>query len=203
MPCGSSASRWPILFPFKGVSLNLSVRLLLLVGILVLAFAAFARLEAADARSARVSLVEQIADYRSETWRWQRLMGKPRTPTTYSERKVASSTYRRWVRDLWRTRALVAERRAARPPHRSQWLCIHRYERHPLQGWATQTGNGYYGGLQMDISFQRAYGSDVLRRKGTANNWSAVEQMWVAERAYRSGRGFHPWPNTARSCGLI
>jgi hypothetical protein len=25
----------------------------------------------------------------------------------------------------------------------------------------------------------------------------------VAERAYRSGRGFYPWPNTARACGLI
>jgi hypothetical protein len=27
--------------------------------------------------------------------------------------------------------------------------------------------------------------------------------MWVAERAHRSGRGFYPWPNTARHCGLI
>jgi hypothetical protein len=25
----------------------------------------------------------------------------------------------------------------------------------------------------------------------------------VAERAYRSGRGFYPWPNSARACGLI
>ena len=55
----------------------------------------------------------------------------------------------------------------------------------------------------MDISFQRTYGAEILRRKGTANNWSALEQMWVAERAHRSGRGFYPWPNTARSCGLI
>lgn len=69
--------------------------------------------------------------------------------------------------------------------------------------WSINTGNGYYGGLQMDISFQRAYGRELLRRKGTANNWTAAEQMWVAERAYRSGRGFYPWPNTARSCGLI
>jgi len=27
--------------------------------------------------------------------------------------------------------------------------------------------------------------------------------MWVAERAHRAGRGFTPWPNTARSCGLL
>ena len=55
----------------------------------------------------------------------------------------------------------------------------------------------------MDMSFQRTYGSVLLRKKGTANRWSALEQIWVAERAYRSGRGFHPWPNTARYCGLI
>jgi hypothetical protein len=55
----------------------------------------------------------------------------------------------------------------------------------------------------MNLDFQRTYGPELLRRKGTANKWSAVEQMWVAERAHRSGRGFHPWPNTARYCGLI
>ena len=107
------------------------------------------------------------------------------------------------MRDLWQARARTAERQAEHPPHRRAWLCIHRYERSPTQGWRTRTGNGYYGGLQMDISFQREYGPELLRRKGTANNWTAVEQMWVAERAYRSGRGFYPWPNTARYCGLI
>ena len=55
----------------------------------------------------------------------------------------------------------------------------------------------------MDISFQRTYGAHLLRRKGTADHWTPLEQMWVAERAYRSGRGFYPWPNTARHCGLI
>ncbi|MGI9110746.1 MAG: transglycosylase family protein [Gaiellaceae bacterium] len=177
--------------------------MLLLAGVLVLVLAALARPQLADARSTRVSLVEQIDDYRTETWRWQKLMRSPRTPTTYSERKIDSNTYRAWVRDLWRRRALAAERRAAAPPHRSQWLCIHLHERHPAQGWATQTGNGFFGGLQMNISFQRTYGPELLRRKGTANRWTAIEQMWVAERAYQSGRGFHPWPNTARSCGLI
>jgi len=87
------------------------------------------------------------------------------------------------------------------PPHFREWLCIHRYER-GAAGWRTNTGNGYYGGLQMDISFQRAYGYGIYRFKGTADNWSRLEQMWVAERAWRS-RGFHPWPHTARLCGLI
>jgi hypothetical protein len=55
----------------------------------------------------------------------------------------------------------------------------------------------------MDLAFQRLYGAELLRRKGTANRWTRLEQMWVAERALRAGRGFHPWPNTARACGLI
>ena len=182
---------------------NLSVRLLVLVGVLVLAIAALTQPASAGSRSQRVLVIEQIDQLRAETWRWQRLTMTPRTPTNYSELQTRSHAYRTWVRDFWRARAAAAERRAASPPRRSQWLCIHRHERHPAQGWATRTGNGYYGGLQMDISFQRAYGADLLRRKGTADRWTAAEQMWVAERAYRSGRGFYPWPNTARSCGLI
>ena len=55
----------------------------------------------------------------------------------------------------------------------------------------------------MDLSFQRTYGRYLLARKGTANHWTPLEQMWVAERALRAGRGFYPWPNTARYCGLI
>ena len=46
------------------------------------------------------------------------------------------------------------------------------------------------------------YAPRFLLRKGLADRWTALEQMWVAERAHRSGRGYGPWPNTARSCGL-
>ena len=181
---------------------NLSVRLLVVVGVLVLAVAALTR-TSADAATKRATVLAQIADLRTETWHWQRLAMQPRTPTSYSERTTRSPAYRNWVRNLWRTRADRAQRRAESPPHRRQWLCIHRHERHPAQGWRTRTGNGFYGGLQMDISFQRQYGARLLQRKGTADRWTPLEQMWVAERAHRSGRGFHPWPNTARSCGLI
>ena len=182
---------------------TLSVRLFVLIGALCLGAGAFPQPNAATASSTRVAQLEEIAELRIETWRWQSLMRKPRTPTTYRERKVDDPDFVAWVRDLWRARARTAEHQAEHPPHRGAWLCIHRYERHPSQGWRTWTGNGYYGGLQMDISFQRRYGPELLRRKGTANKWTAVEQMWVAERAYKSGRGFYPWPNTARSCGLI
>jgi len=148
-------------------------------------------------------LLPKIRAKQQETWRWQRLMGKPLTRSVNSAATSRKPEYRRWVLNLWTKRAARERRLAHDPPRRAQWLCIYRHERHPRQGWSTRTGNGYYGGLQMDISFQRTYGGWLLRQKGTANNWTSLEQIWVAERAYRSGRGFHPWPNTARYCGLI
>jgi hypothetical protein len=182
---------------------KLSLRFLVLAGVVALALAALTYTDRADARPQRATLLAQIDDLRAETWRLQRLMGKPRTRTSYVERTTKGDAYLRWVRDLWRKRALVAAERAAKPPHRSQWLCIHRHESHPVQRWRTRTGNGFYGGLQMNIAFQRRYGAELLRRKGTADRWTPIEQMWVAERAHRTGLGFHPWPNTARYCGLI
>jgi Transglycosylase-like domain len=100
----------------------------------------------------------------------------------------------------WQRREYRQTRRKLRPPirHYSAWLCIHRYE----GAWNANTGNGYYGGLQMDYDFMSTYGKSLLRRKGTANNWTPYEQMLVAERAHRT-RGFHPWPRTARKCGLL
>jgi hypothetical protein len=86
------------------------------------------------------------------------------------------------------------------PPHYNEWLCLHRWER-GADGWATATGNGYYGGLQMDIDFQRTHGGNLLRTKGTANNWTMLEQMWAAEDAWNT-RGFGPWPNTRKLCGI-
>lgn len=150
------------------------------------------------AASAQLAILELTDDHRHETWRWQSLMGRPRTPISYSERRSRSPRYRAWVLRLWKQRATKARRRAARPPHRRAWLCIHRYE-----GPWNDPNLPYYGGLQMDIAFQRTYGRDLLRRKGTADKWTPLEQMWVAERAHRSGRGFYPWPSTARACGLL
>ena len=150
-------------------------------------------------------ILEDIEDFRDVTWHYQRTMGVRRTPyANTAARRDVTKAYRLWVRSLWRVRAVKTKQRfAVGPPHRSAWLCIHRHERHDRQGWRTNTGNGYYGGLQMDHTFMRTYGPHLLRRKGTADRWTPVEQMWVAEKAYRSGRGFHPWPRTARACGLL
>jgi len=106
---------------------------------------------------------------------------------------------------LWETRSAQATLRVARETRavpgflQSAFACIHHYE----GSWRANTGNGYYGGLQMDLAFQHRYGADYLRRYGTADRWPAWAQIQAATRAYSSGRGFYPWPNTARYCGLI
>ena len=42
-----------------------------------------------------------------------------------------------------------------------------------------------------------AYAPRHLLRRGWADHWTPLEQMWVAERAHRSGRGYGAWPSTA------
>ena len=143
-------------------------------------------------------LVRKIVHHQRATWRWQELMGKPRTKIGRRLRRIRTKAYRRWVLRVWRTRHHQARRQAMNPPHESAWRCIHRYE----GSWRDGTGP-YYGGLQMDIGFMSRYGGHLFRRKGTANNWTPLEQMWAGERALRAGRGFDPWPDAARLCGLI
>jgi hypothetical protein len=53
----------------------------------------------------------------------------------------------------------------------------------------------------MDASFQSTYGPEFERRYGWASRWPVWAQLIAAERAYRT-RGYNPWPNTARACGL-
>jgi Transglycosylase-like domain len=112
---------------------------------------------------------------------------------------------------LWQRRSAAAALAVARHPRARRtlldagdpladaFLCIHRFE----GSWAANTGNGYFGGLQMDREFMRRYGGDFLDRWGTADGWPAWAQVEAAERAYRAGRGFWPWPNSARACGLL
>lgn len=159
---------------------------------------AAARADRTLAAAVAARQIRTIDRYRKQTWSYQRLMRRPLSPTSHSARRSSNPTYRQWVVNLWRKRAAAAKRQAHNPPRLGAWMCIHRHEGR----WDDPNGP-YYGGLQMDLHFQRLYGGDLLRRKGTADRWTPIEQIWVAERAYRSGRGFFPWPRTARSCGLI
>jgi hypothetical protein len=138
--------------------------------------------------------LQKIVDrYRRKVWHWQRVMGRrvtltlPNPPPDLADRVP-----------VWRRVATRTWSRAQHPPHAVAWRCIQHFE-----GRWTDSGAPFYGGLQMDLGFQRTYGRYLLRKKGTAEHWTPLEQMWVAERALRAGRGFYPWPNTARFCGLI
>ena len=128
---------------------------------------------------------------RRTVWHWQAVMGKRRTTVKLSLRSVPALRY-------WRRQARLVARVASHPPHKTGWLCIHRYE-----GSWSDSSDPYWGGLQMDRGFMSAYAPSELLRRGWADRWTALEQMWVAERAHRSGRGYWPWPNTARACGLV
>jgi hypothetical protein len=141
----------------------------------------------------RVRAQRVIDRYRRRTWHWQRVMSSAvtwtlRHPPTHVDARIA----------VWKRIAVHTRRTALHPPHMRDWLCIHRFE----AAW-NDPNAPYYGGLQMDLGFQRTYGGRLLARKGTADRWTPLEQMWVAERALRAGRGFSAWPNTARVCGLL
>jgi hypothetical protein len=141
----------------------------------------------------RKLLLAQTLKHRAATWNLQSLMRVPRTPSGPLQGTLAELV-------TWRSRAAAARLRAAHPPHLDEWLCIHSHE----AGWNNNdTGrHGHYGGLQMDHDFMRGYGPELYEVKGTADNWTPLEQMWVAERAWQV-RGFNPWPTTARMCGLL
>jgi len=126
-------------------------------------------------------LGEQIYGYERLTWHWQRLMGVPRTPTAGRVLAEMSIPDVQKAVELWRRRARAARLRAAHPPHLGAFLCIHRYE-----GSWTDGGGPYYGGLQMDLGFQRTYAGWLLRTKGTADHWTPLEQIWTAEKAARA-----------------
>ena len=141
-----------------------------------------------------LSMLQRVIQrHRREAWHWERVMGRPLT------RQLANASTEAQQRlEAWRRLALSLRRRAQNPPHKQAWLCIHHFE-----GSWRDPNPPYFGGLQMDVQFQRTYGAAIFRLKGTADHWTPIEQMWAAERAHRSGRGFYPWPNTARYCGLI
>jgi hypothetical protein len=151
----------------------------------------------AGARQALTYYGGEIIRFQREAWRWERLMNVPRTTrATRSLAQLGPSAIKQ-AATAWRRRTAALHVKALHPPHLRQFLCIHRFE-----GSWTDTGAPYYGGLQMDVGFQRTYGGWLYAAKGTADHWSPLEQIWTAENALKS-RGFWPWPNTARYCGLI
>lgn len=80
------------------------------------------------------------------------------------------------------------------------FMCVHAGE----GAWTAATGNGYWGGLQMDRGFMSAYAPPALIARGYAHVWSPVEQIAVGILGWSlRGRTFAPWPTTGRRCGLL
>jgi uncharacterized protein YabE (DUF348 family) len=64
--------------------------------------------------------------------------------------------------------------------------------------WATNTGNGYYGGLQFSLSTWQSYGGSGLPSEN-----SRETQIMIAERVRAAdGGGYSSWPACSQSLGL-
>jgi hypothetical protein len=151
-----------------------------------------------SSRAAALHYLEgKLQQYETVTWYWERLTGRQRTQTAGRTLAAMGVPDLEQTVKAWQKRARTAHRIAQHPPHMQDWLCIHHYE-----GAWNDVGGPYWGGLQMSLSFQERYGGWLYAKKGTADHWTPLEQIWTAEKALRS-RGFWPWPNTARLCGLI
>jgi hypothetical protein len=100
----------------------------------------------------------------------------------------------RWTtRNLARTLAAIRARAHPAVGHLSGWLCIH----HGEGAWNSQTGNGYYGGLQMTYGWMGLVANAALL--------SPSQQMAAAETGYRRSGYSHAWlsgqwPNTYPPC---
>lgn len=83
------------------------------------------------------------------------------------------------------------------------FLCIHSKE-----GPWTIHNPPYDGGFQEDSGFQATYGGEFIALWGSAGHWPIWAQFVSAYRAHHGyhgygARGYTPWPNTARACGLL
>lgn len=166
---------------------------------------------AAQARKEHVRYsTQQINVLVRETRHLERVMGSPLTPTIHKYAHTRSAAYKRWAWWHWH-RILMHTKHQYKHylrTHRQAsdmgaWLCIHHYE-----GSWTDPNAPYWGGLQMDWGFQTTYGSEFMKRYGTADHWPIIDQIIAARRA-RDGyggygsRGYSPWSHTAALCGLL
>lgn len=77
------------------------------------------------------------------------------------------------------------------------WSCIAEYEAEPPWNPATNTGNGYYGGLQFLLSTWQNHGG-----AGRPDQATIPEQEAVADAVVRSDGGSYREWSTASRCGL-
>jgi len=147
----------------------------------------------------RAAIIKGIRFYRGRFVVWHEMMDDT-APRSSKISPKAGCAFLKWLAVKSQVKAKKARAKfvAWFKSAYAKWECIHSHE-----GAWNDPNAPYYGGLQMDYQFQSTYGPELLRYYGTADKWPIWAQLLVAERAYHSGRGFHPWPNTARYCGLL
>lgn len=93
-----------------------------------------------------------------------------------------------------------------RAPWSASWyaaaMCVHSKE----GAWDSNTGNGYYGGMQFDSGSWLANGGGAYASR--ADLASPFEQLLVAYHYWDAGAtgpggSWGPWPNTAAACGVL
>lgn len=185
-----------------GAGLRALAVAVLLLALLILAKTPEWALSAVDdePREVRTVVVHRIEGKGEAYWKRIRLEAELRAATIRRERRATLALRGRLVRAL-------AGDTLTHPLERGL-LCVHTYE----GPWNSATNPIYDGGLQMDDTFQRQYGSWAVRAFGPAYRWPVSVQLAVAIRAVvgdpadRSPagrpRGFGPWPNTRKPCGL-
>lgn len=150
-------------------------------------------------------VVKSIYHERGVTRAYERRMGHNPSKSVFNASKVHSCAYAKWVRDFWKW---MHNRRTSEYQHWkkqreisspswlvSAFMCIHHYE----GAWNSNTGNGYYGGLQFGWSEWQRFGGRYASRADLAT----PAQQIAAGIAYYNVSGFSPWPNTAAACGLL
>jgi len=65
--------------------------------------------------------------------------------------------------------------------------------------WHVNTGNGYYGGLQISSGTWRAYGGKRFAR--LPHRATKLEQIRIGERI-KHGQGWGAWPTCSRRIGV-
>ncbi len=65
--------------------------------------------------------------------------------------------------------------------------------------WNTNTGNGYYGGLQFSIQTWSSFGGGAYA--ATPNHASRSQQVAIAEKVLRA-QGWNAWPTCSTKAGV-
>lgn len=144
-------------------------------------------------RAAKKMMSRRIQRYRQEVQHMNRVMGAGQARALQSSGSLESQYVQ--TRRQWRK----VRQRFVNPPQKSSFLCIHGYE----GSWRDRDSgnNGHYGGVQFGKHEWLRFGYPYTG-KAWAYEATPLEQLWAASR-YWQVSGFHPWPQTARNCGLL